>query len=164
VATQEEWAKRSLAERLAHLASTADALGAALAEAGAGVLARPPAPAAWAPVEIVCHLRDNEEWFLQRLQQIMLMDEPIFVRTNPERWAGERQYLRNDAGPALAAFRARRDETLAFLAARAPGDLARAGVHSDSRGRRTLDDFVTVMAAHDDNHLDQLRRALAGRP
>jgi len=154
----------SLAERCARLASTADELGAALAGASAATLARRPAPTAWAPVEIVCHLRDNEEWFLQRLQQIMVMDEPVFVRTNPERWASERQYLRNDAAEALAAFRARRDETLAFLAARAPGDLARAGMHSDSRGRRTLDEFVTVMVAHDDNHLDQLRRALAGRP
>lgn len=153
-----------LVERLARLASTADELGAALAGAPAAALARRPAPTAWAPVEIVCHLRDNEEWFLQRLQQIMLMDEPLFVRTNPERWASERQYLRNDAAEALVAFRARRDETLAFLAARAPGDLARAGVHSDSRGRRTMDEFVTVIAAHDENHLDQLRRAIDGRP
>lgn len=154
----------SLAERFSRLASTADELGAALADASAPALARRPAPAAWAPVEIVCHLRDNEEWFLQRLQQIMLMDEPVFVQTNPERWASERQYLRNDAAEALAAFRARRAETLAFLAARASGDLARAGVHSDSRGRRTMDEFVAVIAAHDDNHLDQLRRALAGSP
>ena len=153
-----------LAERLLRLASTADELGAALAGVTVPALARRPALAAWAPVEIVCHLRDNEEWFLQRLQQIMLMDEPVFVRTNPERWASERQYLRNDAAEALAAFRARRDETLAFLAAREPGDLLRAGVHSDSRGRRTMDEFVSVIAAHDDNHLEQLRRALAGRP
>jgi hypothetical protein len=27
----------------------------------------------------------------------------------------------------------------------------------------TVDGFVTLMAWHDDNHLDQLRRALAGR-
>jgi hypothetical protein len=27
----------------------------------------------------------------------------------------------------------------------------------------TLDFFLTLMAWHDDNHLDQLRRALAGK-
>jgi hypothetical protein len=32
--------------------------------------------------------------------------------------------------------------------------------YADSRGRRTLDDFLAVMAWHDDNHLAQLRRAL----
>jgi hypothetical protein len=34
----------------------------------------------------------------------------------------------------------------------------------DSRGRRTVDDFLTVMAWHDENHLAQLARALTGRP
>jgi len=29
--------------------------------------------------------------------------------------------------------------------------------------RFTLDDFATLMAWHDDNHLDQLKRALEGR-
>ncbi len=33
----------------------------------------------------------------------------------------------------------------------------------DSRGRRTIDDFLSVMAWHDENHLEQLRRALDGR-
>jgi hypothetical protein len=28
----------------------------------------------------------------------------------------------------------------------------------------TFEDFVTLMAWHDDNHLDQLNRALSGRP
>jgi len=37
-------------------------------------------------------------------------------------------------------------------------------VHLDSRGRRTIDQFLSIMAWHDDNHLEQLRRALAGRP
>ena len=32
-----------------------------------------------------------------------------------------------------------------------------------TRGRITIDDFVTLMAWHDDNNLDQLRRALEGR-
>jgi hypothetical protein len=33
----------------------------------------------------------------------------------------------------------------------------------DSRGRRTVEDFLTVMAWHDENHLAQLVRAVAGR-
>jgi hypothetical protein len=31
------------------------------------------------------------------------------------------------------------------------------------RGRFTIDDLASLMAAHDDNHLDQLKRALEGR-
>ena len=51
-----------------------------------------------------------------------------------------------------------------FLRPLAPEAWARAGLHGDSRGRRTIDEFLSVMAWHDDNHLDQLRRALLGRP
>ena len=127
------------------------------------VLSRRPDGKNWAATEVICHLRDNEESFQLRLQQIMLMDEPRFVTTNPDRWAEERQYLRNDAAAALAAFTRRRAETLAFLRGLEPDDWLRVGIHADSRGRRTVDDFLTVMAWHDDNHLDQLRRALDGR-
>jgi hypothetical protein len=115
-------------------------------------------------VEVLCHLRDNEESFLDRFRQIVALDEPRFPRSNPDRWAEERQYLRHDAAAALAAFGRRRGETLEFLKALAPDAWQRAGVHLDSRGRRTLDEFLAVMAWHDDNHLDQLRRALDGRP
>lgn len=44
-----------------------------------------------------------------------------------------------------------------------------AGENADARdlgtdGRKfTLEDFVTLMNWHDDNHLDQLNRALEGR-
>jgi hypothetical protein len=39
----------------------------------------------------------------------------------------------------------------------------RGGVHA-TRGRMTVKDFVGLMAWHDDNHLDQLKRALQGKP
>jgi hypothetical protein len=91
------------------------------------------------------------------------MEEPRLLGINPDRWAEERQYLRNDASDALAAFRKRRAETLGFLGPFSPEQWQRGGVHP-TRGRFTIGDFVTLMAAHDDNHLDQLRRALEGRP
>jgi hypothetical protein len=50
---------------------------------------------------------------------------------------------------------------LSVLAALSPDQWQRGGIHP-RRGRMTVGDFVTEMAWHDDNHLDQLRRALAG--
>jgi hypothetical protein len=91
------------------------------------------------------------------------MDEPRFPTTNPNRWAAERQYLRNDSAQALAAFTRGRAMTLAFLRDLSDEQWERAGVQMDSRGRRTLDDFLAVMAWHDPNHLDQLCRALEDR-
>ena len=150
--------------RLARLDRTVEELTAALSGQSPARLGQRPAPSAWAPIEIVCHLRDVEESFLDRFQQILAMDEPRFPRTSPDRWAEERQYRRQDAAAALAAFARRRGESLALLRRLTPPEWERAGVQLDSRGRRTLDDFLAVMAWHDDNHRDQLHRALAGRP
>jgi hypothetical protein len=163
--SMDEWARSPREERLARLARTADELEAAVRGQDAAMLARRPDAKSWAAVEVICHLRDTDESFLARCLQILAMDtEPRFPTTNPNRWAEERQYLRADAVGAVAAFRNRRQDTLEFFAARSPQDWSRAGHQMDSRGRRTLDDFLAVMAWHDDNHLEQLRRALRGEP
>jgi hypothetical protein len=98
-----------------------------------------------------------------RFQAIAAMEEPTLAGPDPDRWAEERQYLRNDAALALAAFRRRREESLQYLRGLAPAGWQRAGVHA-TRGRVTVGDFVTLMAWHDLNHLDQLQRGLRGQP
>lgn len=64
---------------------------------------------------------------------------------------------------ALASFRAKREETLKFLSGLTPEQWERGGLHP-TRGRMTVKDFVALMAWHDDNHLDELKRALDGKP
>jgi hypothetical protein len=91
------------------------------------------------------------------------MDEPKYIAADADRWAEERQYLRNKTPAALAAFRKRRADTLKFLRGLTPGQWDRTGIHA-TRGRETLKDSVGSIAKHDLNHLDQLKRALAGKP
>ena len=91
---------------------------------------------AWAPVEVVCHLRDLDESFHERVRLILTTDAPRFVP--------------------------RRAETLAMFRGVSADAWTRAGWQLDSRGRRTVDDFLTLMAWHDDNHVAQLARALVG--
>jgi uncharacterized damage-inducible protein DinB len=125
-------------------------------------LSRRPDERNWSAKEVVCHMRDTEESFMTRFQSLVAMDEPQFLAVEPDRWAADRQYLRNDAAEALQAFRARRQEVLKFLRGLAPEQWERAGTHA-TRGRMTTKDFVALMAWHDDNHLAQLKRALAGQ-
>jgi DinB superfamily len=82
---------------------------------------------------------------------------------DPDRWAEERQYPRNDTVIALAALRRRRDESLAFLGRLTPAQWHRGSIHV-TLGRMTFADWVALVAAHDDKHLDQLKRAVDGRP
>ena len=71
--------------------------------------------------------------------------------------------MRQHAGAAWDAFGRRRDETLALLRTLAPEQWQRSG-HHPRMGRMTIDYLLSLMAWHDDNHVDQLRRALKGEP
>jgi DinB superfamily len=158
------WFGRTPDERLAHLAATPGRLASALGSRSERALARRPAPGAWAPVEVVCHLRDTEETFGERFAAILAMDEPALPEVGPaDRWAEERQYLRHDAATALAHFRRRRGESLETLVVMSPSDWQRGGEHP-TRGRLSIDMLVALMAWHDDNHLEQLTRAVEGQP
>jgi uncharacterized damage-inducible protein DinB len=153
----------SLEEQMARMERTANELAAAIKGVSDAALSQRPDDKSWSAKETLCHVRDTEESFMQRFQLIIEMDEPHFLPADPDRWAVERQYQRNDAGEALQAFRVRRDETMKFLHGLRPEHLDRGGVHP-TRGRMTVKDFVGLIAWHDDNHLDQLKRALAGKP
>jgi hypothetical protein len=175
--TRDEVARQPLEQRTARLALTADDLTRAIRGQPVAVLARRPEATSWAATEIICHLRDIEDMFLLRLEVIAAVDEPLIAAAGmgarmlalkpdgepaaPERRARDRQYLRNDPAEALAAFRRLREGTLAHLTALSPEQWHRGGIHP-RRGRLTVEDFVSDLAWHDDNHLDQLRRALAG--
>lgn len=152
----------TLEEQLARMERTADDLAAAIRGVPEAALAKRPDRQSWCATEVVCHLRDTEELFLVFFQTMLDLDEPTYSGGEPDRWAEDRQYMRNDAGEALAAFRRRRAESLAFLRHLRPADWDRVGVHP-TRGRLRLRDFAGLMAGHDDNHLDQLKRALDGK-
>jgi DinB superfamily len=161
--TMEEYAKQPREQRMQRLTRTADELAAAIKGQSDAVLSRRPDAKNWAAKEVVCHLRDAEEAFGSRFEQILAMDvDPRLGGPNADRLAEERQYLRNDASEAVAAFRTRRAETLEIFGKLTPAQWDKGGIHP-VRGRITIDNFLSLMAWHDDNHLDQLKRALAGQ-
>jgi uncharacterized damage-inducible protein DinB len=161
--TMEEYATQPREQRMQRLTRTADELAAAIKGQSEAALSRRPDTTNWAAKEVVCHLRDTEESFGGRFEQILAMDtDPKLSGPNADRLAEERQYLRNDTAEALGAFRRRRQEMLAVFARLTPVQWDKGGLHP-VRGRITLDGFLALMAWHDDNHLDQLKRALAGK-
>ena len=153
----------SVEEMMAQMEKTPDEFAALIRGQNEAILAKRPDGKNWAAKEIICHLRDTDELFMGRFQAILTIDEPKFSPADADRWAEDRQYLRNDVQEALAAFRRRRGENLKILRGLKPEQWERAGIHA-TRGRETLRNWVTLMANHDINHLDQLKRALAGQP
>ena len=119
-----------------------------------------PALAEWAPVEIVCHLRDEEvEDFGARIK-IVLEGGAAFSPIDPERWAAERRYLETDGPQALAAFRDRRVTSLGSLVATAPARLSAAVDHPRAGALSALD-LLVAWVEHDRLHLAQLAATLA---
>jgi hypothetical protein len=162
---REEVAKQPLEQRLGRMSRTADDLAAAIRSRTDAVLTRRPDGKNWAANEIICHLRDIEEVYFIRCHTILLNDEPkIYADPSSaaDRFAEDRQYQRADAAQALATFRRRREESLALLRSLTPEQIQRGCLHP-TRGRVTIDAIVMMLAWHDDNHLDQLRRALEGK-
>ncbi|HEV8226844.1 MAG TPA: DinB family protein [Methylomirabilota bacterium] len=153
----------TLDEQLARMERTVNDYAAVVKNVSDAQLTKRPDPRNWSAKEVVCHVRDIEESFMMRFLSIMAMDDPKFLPVESDRWAVDRQYQRNDVQEALAAFKTRREETLRFLRGLKPEQWERGGIHA-TRGRMTLKDFVELMAWHDDNHLDQLKRALDGKP
>jgi len=153
----------TLDEQLARMERTVNDYAAVVKNVSDAQLTKRPDPKNWSAKEVVCHVRDIEESFMMRFLSIVAMDDPKFLPVEPDRWAVERQYQRNDVQEALAALRTRREETLRFLRGLKPEQWERGGIHA-TRGRMTIKDFVELMAWHDDNHLDQLKRALDGKP
>src|SRR5438093_174023 len=115
--TRMEYAQRSVVHCLERMRRTSSEVAAAISGHDDASLSRRPAPASWAAKEVVCHLRDIEEVFLLRFRTMLAQDEPALLvlgemphdraawgivegdamPLDPDRWAEERQYLRNDA-------------------------------------------------------------------
>ena len=142
---------------LGRLPAVLDALLAGLDEASARTR---PAPGEWSPVEIVCHLRDEEtEDFAARLR-VIVSGADEFAPIDPERWAEERRYGEASLAVALGALRARRQASLDLLAIVAPDSLTGSRPHR-RLGRLTGLDLLAAWVAHDRIHLAQLAGTLA---
>jgi hypothetical protein len=121
---------------------------------------RRPAPAEWSPLEIVCHLRDEDADDFGARVRVVVAGGDRFAPIDPERWVEERRYRDVEPSAALNAFRERRAGNLAFLATVAPEALRRA-VEQPRAGRLTGMDLLAAWVTHDRLHLAQLAATLA---
>jgi hypothetical protein len=114
----------------------------------------------WSPVEVVCHLRDEEtEDFGARVRVVVAGGER-FVPIDPERWAVERRYRDADPVTALAALCEHRAANLEFLET-VPPDRLRATVTHAGMGTLSGLDLLAAWVTHDRLHLAQLAGTLA---
>jgi hypothetical protein len=159
--TMADYAKQPIADRLKRCERTPDELAAAIRGQSEAVLGKRPDAKNWAAKEVACHLRDTEEFFAQALRIISTQDDAKLPIPDADKIAAERQYAKADAAAVVEEFRRRRAESLRVARALGPEQWKRSATIGTNP--MTLDALAALWAWHDDNHLDQLRRALEGK-
>jgi DinB superfamily len=119
-----------------------------------------PAADEWAPVEIVCHLRDEEAEDFGARVRVVVEGRERFAPIDPVRRAAERGYRDADPTAALATFVERRAGNLRFLAT-VPAESFHATVTQPGTATLSGLDLLAAWATHDRLHLTQLTATLA---
>lgn len=113
----------------------------------------------WSVVEVVCHLRDAEEFFIKRFQTMRDQDNPVIVGYDQEALARERNYKNADLRVALVSFSALRQQIVLELSKLTPEQWQRPGQHNEL-GQITIFAQTIHHVAHDSIHCAQIARQL----
>jgi hypothetical protein len=113
----------------------------------------------WSVIEVLCHLRDAEEYGLQRDILMRDRDNPDIFSWDQEKLALERNYAAQNLRTVLAEFTTLRQQRIAVLESLSPEGWKRTGNH---REIGTIDIFSHVlhMVSHDAIHCAQIARQI----
>ncbi len=147
-------------ELLEALAAVPEELERVVAGQPPEALLRPGRDGGWGVIESLCHLRDWEEIFLERARAVLAQDRPKLPAYDDELWAIERDYRGQDPGRVVQRFRRVRGELVEALRGLDPEEWRRVGEHA-VQGEITLQWLAEQARAHSEEHLRQIREALA---
>lgn len=126
-------------------------------------LLRRPLPGKWSIGEIIAHLADDELVGAYRIRRILEVPGGRIDSFDQNVWADSGRYQHRDPNRSLALFFILRQANLGLYASLSPAERRRFGVHAE-RGKESIERIFTLYAAHDLNHLRQIKAILANRP
>ena len=113
----------------------------------------------WSIVEVVCHLRDAEEFFIQRMQSMRDQENPAIIGYDQEALARQRNYKAANLQAALAEFIVFRQQMIREFSNLTSDQWLRTGQHNEL-GQITIFAQAVHHAAHDAIHCAQIARQL----
>jgi hypothetical protein len=122
-------------------------------------LMRPAFDGGWGIVEILPHLRDWEEIYLDRISRMLTEDNAALPAFDDTLWSIERDYRGQDPHETYASLSTLRKELTSLLGAATPDQWERIGVHG-YYGEITVHWMANHICDHDAEHLQQAREAL----
>lgn len=114
----------------------------------------------WTVVQVICHLRDNEQFRLERIRLMRTKDNPHIVAYDQEKLAKERNYAADDLGTAFGAFLRYRYDVIAEFQSLSPAEWERTGEHEE-QGLITIGDQLVRAVTHDTMHAAQIAGLVA---
>ncbi len=116
-------------------------------------------PNGWSVLEVICHLRDWEDIFCERVQMMLSEDNPKLPDHDQEQMAKDRHYSSQDLQQAFDLYLNLRQRHLQILAGLTPEQWQRRGLHP-RWGEINVVEHGMNTALHDVNHIEQMVRAL----
>jgi hypothetical protein len=113
----------------------------------------------WSVIEVLCHLRDAEEFGMQRDMLMRDQDNPDILPWDQEKRAVERNYAAQELRAVLAEFIALRQQRIAVLAGLPSEGWQRSGTHTEI-GAIDIFSHTLHMVCHDAIHCAQIARQL----
>jgi hypothetical protein len=113
----------------------------------------------WSILYIVCHLRDYERLYRERVERMLAEEHPTFlVRTNEE-WIAEGNYAAQNFFAVLDDIAQQRADLVARLEGLSESQWGRTGFHPQ-QGHATVLDVAINVGLHDIDHIEQIVRCL----
>lgn len=113
----------------------------------------------WGAVEILCHLRDLEELFLDRITIMLDEDNPRLAKVEDSLWPIDRDYINQDPYEAFNEFADYRRQTVNILDNANLQHWSRTGRHPVF-GQITVQEYAERVVERDEEHERQLLEAL----
>ena len=111
----------------------------------------------WTPRMVAHHLGDSEMMSAIRIRRLLTEKNPVIHSYDEAEFAAK---LTSDRpiGPSLEAMRWARESTSQLLDRLTEEDWNKVGTHTES-GRYSVEDWLTIYAAHGFDHAAQIRRS-----
>lgn len=113
----------------------------------------------WTVLEVMCHLRDFEQVFIERACHIVEQRPGDLPFPNPDQLAAERKYNEQSFIDAFGAWTDQREAQLRYFEDRREEEWSHTANHP-RRGKMTLTDHLMLTVWHDNNHLEQMVKIL----
>lgn len=116
----------------------------------------------WTILEILCHLRDFDEFFHGRALLMRDQEHPQLPGYDHEALAYERRYNEQNPAEVLADLQQKRARFIVFFQDLSAEEWERTGIHPE-RDSFDMTDAVMQVGHHDAIHIEQITRILAER-